>query len=259
MLLDKLTKPSLTKIHKKNKGKISDKWEKFLSVYEKTFEPIRNNKLSMLEIGIQNGGSLETWSRYFRRATSIIGCDINPKCGSLKYASAAVTVVVGDATQVSTYESIRKISPKFDIVIDDGSHVSKDIIDAFLLYFPMLTPGGIYCIEDTHTLYWEEFGGGLDNASNAKEFFKDLTDVINQEHWRTDQTIQGLITSRLGQRKIDFIAEGWVESIEFHNSLIIVRKAIQASHHKLGARLITGKLSQVDQASEKLRGKPASK
>lgn len=254
MPLDKLLKPSLMKIHKDKKGKISDKWEKYLTVYEKTFSPVRNAKLSMLEIGVQNGGSLETWSRYFYNATRILGCDINPKCADLRYENKAVTILVGDATQVGTYESIKEISQQFDIIIDDGSHVSQDIVDAFLLYFPTLTPGGIYCVEDTHTLYWEDFGGGLDNADNAKEFFKDLTDVINQEHWRTNQTIEGLITSRLGLRSIDFITEGWVESVEFHNSLIIIRKAEQASHHKLGARLISGTISQVDQSSKQLRG-----
>lgn len=256
MLLDMFSKPSLMKIHKNKLGKVSDKWEKYISVYENIFSPIRNTRLSMLEIGIQNGGSLETWSKYFHNATRIIGCDINPKCADLIYENKSVSVIIGDATKKGTYESIKNIFQQFDIIIDDGSHVSKDIIEAFLIYFPTLNPGGIYCIEDTHTLYWGDFGGGLDNADNAKEFFKDLTDVINHEHWRTDKTIEQFLTSRIGERNVDFIAEGWVESVEFHNSMIIIRKASQPSHHKLGARLISGTISQVDQGSEQLRDTP---
>ena len=37
-----------------------------------------------------------------------------------------------------------------------------------------------------------------------------------------------------------FIGEGWVESIEFRNSIITIRKSKNSGHEKLGKRIITG-------------------
>lgn len=43
--------------------------------------------------------------------------------------------------------------PGFDIIIDDGSHLNADIIAAFKNLWPVLNPGGLYCIEDVHSSY----------------------------------------------------------------------------------------------------------
>jgi hypothetical protein len=50
-----------------------------------------------------------------------------------------------------------------------------------------------------------------------------------------------------------FIKEGWVESIEFRNSMIIIRKSLDATHEKLGNRLITGNIAQVNNEVLKIR------
>lgn len=246
---------SLRKIHTNKKGKLSDKWEIFFKVYDREFNSIRHDKIKMLEIGVQNGGSLETWSKYFNKAQLIVGCDINPKCGSLTYSDKRIKVIVGDATNPKTAAQIHDLSTQYDVIIDDGSHVSKDIIDAFFHFFPRLKPGGIFCVEDTHTLYWHEFGGGLNNPDNAKEFFKDLSDIINHEHWRNEPDISQHLAHRVGGRNTDFIEAGWVDSISFYNSLIVIRKADRSGHDKLGRRLIAGDISTVDSEPASLRGK----
>ena len=51
-----------------HKGKISDKWNLYLDIYERIFCSLRNKPISLLEIGIQNGGSLEIWASYFSLA-----------------------------------------------------------------------------------------------------------------------------------------------------------------------------------------------
>jgi SAM-dependent methyltransferase len=50
-----------------------------------------------------------------------------------------------------------------------------------------------------------------------------------------------------------FLAEGWVEGIEFRNSMVVVRKAMEPSHAKLGSRVISGNEASVDQRALKLR------
>lgn len=255
MFLTRFFVKSLKKLHSRNKGKLSDKWEIFFKIYDREFQSLRHQSIKMLEIGIQNGGSLETWSKYFRNAKLIVGCDINPKCGALTYASPRIKVIVGDATTPETAARIDQLSPEYDLIIDDGSHVSKDIVNAFLHYFPRLKPGGIFCVEDTHTLYWSNFGGGLRNTENAKEFFKDLTDVINHEHWRDEPSIKEYLSNRLGAGDVGFIEEGWVESVSFYNSMIVIRKAERAGHDKLGKRMISGEVAAVDDEPAILRGR----
>jgi hypothetical protein len=104
---------SIDFIHRSKTGKGSDKWASYLDYYDNTLRPFRNDNISLLEIGVQNGGSLETWSTYFNNAKLLLGCDIDPKCGELKYNDPRVRVIVGDANATQTLLAIREISSKF--------------------------------------------------------------------------------------------------------------------------------------------------
>ena len=227
-------------IHLEKKGKASDKWESYLSYYEKIFSPLRKNNLSLLEIGIQNGGSLETYSEYFKNAKTIIGCDKKQKCSLLKYSDPKINLVIGDINTNETYQKILNISDSLDIIIDDGSHISSDIIISFLKYFPLLRKGGIYIIEDTHTLYTKQYGGGLFNQNSAINFFKLLIEVLNYEFWHNDITISNYLSTFFPKDLPKFIDEGWIESIEFRNSIITIIKSVNPGHKKLGKKIVTG-------------------
>jgi hypothetical protein len=78
-------------------GYVSDKWHTYLEVYSQVFRAYRDRPVRIMEIGVQNGGSLEIWRRYFPRAEIVVGCDINPKCADLTYDDPAIHVVTGDA------------------------------------------------------------------------------------------------------------------------------------------------------------------
>jgi len=239
--------PTIEQLHKDQTGKISDKWSSYLSVYDSCFAEYKDRPLNLLEVGVQNGGSLEVWSKYFTKAQKIIGCDINPDCVKLVYDDKRISVVVGDANAKDIFERIKGLSGSFDIIIDDGSHDSRDIIKTFLLYFPLLAPGGIFVVEDTHTLYWKSHHGGM-NKRTAMQFFKLLVDQMNYEHWRKRYSLKALFRGFysffpggfLGRKMPAFLTEGWFESIEFRNSLILVRKSAEANFEKLGKQLIVG-------------------
>ena len=224
-------------------NKSSDKWASYLHYYDSIFKNIQNkNDFRLLEIGVQNGGSLETWANYFTNGSIFVGCDINTKCSELVFSDSSIKLVVGDANNNNTYSQIKQISGNFDVVIDDGSHISEDIISSFELYFPLLNPGGIYVVEDTHALYWNDWGGGILNEKSAYNFFKKLIDVINFEHWRGDLSRLDVYFRTFYEfgKLPSFINDGWVESIEFKNSIISIKKSIAATHNKLGERLISG-------------------
>jgi len=237
---------TIENLHRGKTGKVSDKWSSYLKYYDDLLRPLQDAPVSLLEIGVQNGGSLETWSRFFRNGENFIGCDIDPNCGNLQYDDPRIKVIVGDANVIGTLQAIKSVKEELDIVIDDGSHRSIDILNSFVNYFPMVKPGGVYVIEDTHTLYQMQFGGGIMNDFSAYAFFKKLIDVIGFQFWTQDLAIATLFQTffPIGQVP-EFINSGWIESIEFRNSIITVRKSMVATHNKLGDRVLVGDSAQV--------------
>jgi len=250
---------SFEALHRSQRGKVSDKWSSYLPAYDRLFAPYRDRPVSLLEVGVQNGGSLEVWSRYFRNARTIIGCDINPRCADLRYDDPRIAVVVGDVNADQTRLEIAALSETFDLIIDDGSHRSLDVLMAFVTYFPALKPGGLFVIEDTHTLYWESYQGGILKQTTALAFFKLLADLVNYEHWQNDLGIAQLFSTFFDSAHLPaFLAEGWVEAIEFRNSMVIISKSERPSHAKLGERVISGSEAAVVPQVLELRPAPQS-
>ena len=116
----------------------------------------------LLEIGVQNGGSLEIWANFFPNSENIIGLDVHPDCENLVFQDPRIKVFVEDASEEKGAKLVRQISSNLGILIDDGSHNSRDVISSFLLFFLQLKSGGIYVIEDPQTSYCYDWGGGED-------------------------------------------------------------------------------------------------
>lgn len=232
---------SLKQLYETHQGKISDKWSIYLAEYDRIFATYRNQPIRMLEIGIQNGGSLEIWAKYFPNAEKFIGCDINPDCAKLIYDDSRISVVVGDANIDNTEVAIRALSPYFDLIIDDGSHTSSDIIKSFAKYWPHIVDGGIFVAEDLHCSYWENFNGGLFEPFSSIAFFKRLSDIISYEHWGLDKTRAELLMGFF--KRYDFNIEesilAHIHSVEFINSICIIRKK-KPIENTLGFRFIAG-------------------
>ncbi|HDR9071796.1 glycosyltransferase [Burkholderia vietnamiensis] len=237
---------TLTQLYQEHHGKVSDKWSLYLAEYDRIFEMYRNDPIDILEIGIQNGGSLEILSKYFVNAKRIIGCDVNPLCAGLKYSDSRISVVVGDANAEQTEKALAKCSDRFDIVIDDGSHTSSDIVKSFVRYFPRINDGGIFVVEDLHCSYWGEFEGGLYHPYSSISFFKELVDVVNGEHWGVDKKVDDFLRGFSTKYGSPLSGEvlSTVHSIEFVNSLCIVRKA-KAAENNLGHRVVVGEDASV--------------
>lgn len=234
--------PTLLEIHLNKIGKASDKWASYLEYYhDHAFQRFRHKEISLFECGVQNGGSLETWAQYFPLAKHIVGCDISPKCRELKFSDERINVVVGNVTSTETKHHILDTCPSYDIMIDDGSHHSADIFKSFLMYFPHLNPGGCYVVEDANTLYLNSYGGGLDTKNNALYFFINLIHLVNLEHLASDFHAPDLLRDFFGDSPIpQFLFEGWIDSIEFRNSIIVINKSHTANTNGRGDRLING-------------------
>jgi glycosyltransferase involved in cell wall biosynthesis/peptidoglycan hydrolase CwlO-like protein len=233
---------TLRQLYEQHQGKVSDKWSIYLTEYDRILSPYRDKPVRLLEIGIQNGGSLEIWGKYFALAHSIVGCDINPDCAKLVYTDPCITVVVGDANSDETEQTIAVISPNFDVIIDDGSHRSGDIIRSFVRYFPHLAHGGFFVAEDLHCSYWAGFQGGLFHPASSVAFFKRLADVVSYEHWGLPHARKDILASFSRTYDIDISEEmlSHIHSIEFINSLCVIRKSLPAEN-VLGDRFVSGK------------------
>lgn len=237
----------LAELYNLHEGKVSDKWASYLEVYESKLARFRDRPVVLLEVGIQNGGSLEIWCRYFPKAKLLVGIDINPNIGLLRYEDARIHLILGDATTETVAAELDRIAPSgFDIIIDDGSHRSSDIVKTFGLLYPRLRSGGLYLTEDLHCSYWHEWEGGLHDPYSSISFFKRLIDVMNVEHWGLQKTSSQELQEFSDRFDVEFDDEmlANIYSIEFFNSLCVIEK--RADQLKsLAPRVIVGQVEVV--------------
>jgi len=236
-----MQRTTLLELYEQHRGKVSDKWSLYLREYERLLRPLADQPIRMLEIGIQNGGSLEIWSRFFERAERIVGCDINPDCAKLRYDDPRIAVVVGDSNTDKAEIQITTESSRFDLIIDDGSHRSGDIIRAFARYFEHLNDGGLFIVEDLHCSYFQAFEGGLFDPASSLSFFKRLADLVSHEHWGLAEPRKTILASFMRKHGFDIREEllCHIHSIEFINSLCVIRKNAP-TENVIGKRFIAG-------------------
>lgn len=203
-----MTAAPLSSLFYANQGNISDKWEQYLAVYEAELKPWHGKSVSLLEIGVQNGGSMQVWAGYFGPGSQLVGIDIDDRIADLAHAPN-VELRVADGTKPDQlYAAIG--ARTFDIIIDDGSHFSSDIANSFRLLFSRLNPGGRYFVEDLHCSYWDRFGGGLRRPESAIEFLKNLVDVLHVDHLEPtahldlDVSDELMLELRMGLGKVTF-------------------------------------------------------
>jgi cephalosporin hydroxylase len=165
---------------KKLHGATDKKPINYYDVYESHFDHLRDEKISLLEIGVRWGGSLWGWRNYFEQAT-IVGLDIDPN--SMQYGNNdpynGVKLYLGDQTDSELLNKIDNEHGPFDIIIDDGGHTMDQQINTFKMLWPKLKNGGMYVIEDVHTSYWPAFGGGLGKPDTFIEYVKKLIDHLH--------------------------------------------------------------------------------
>jgi hypothetical protein len=166
----------------------TQKWVHYIPIYEKIFLEYKSkSQIKLVEYGVAKGGSLEMWKNFFPKDAEIWGVDINVEKGTGVNASDEFPKVVnGDCTNQHFLNSFFLEMGAPDIIIDDASHIMKDIKKSLLLSFPKLAPGGMYIIEDLHCAYWRKYGGGYRVKDNFFNYVRELIDDLHSEyHQRT--------------------------------------------------------------------------
>jgi len=126
--------------------------EPYVRVYEELasiFSP-----RSILELGIFQGGSYVFLDKLFKpHRMSAIEISPKPVPALLEYLSRTENRFVHFATSQCDDEKLREIvlgelADELDLVVDDASHTYEETRVSFEFLFPLLSPGGVYVIED---------------------------------------------------------------------------------------------------------------
>lgn len=118
-----------------------------------------DNISTIFEIGVKNGGSLALW--HLATSAKVFGIDINTKQVTDSVRKFAQKHPISWAEMNSTNHVavkqmiINKLGISVDMIIDDAAHTIENITDNFNNYWSIVTPGGLYVIEDWLALHPE--------------------------------------------------------------------------------------------------------
>lgn len=120
----------------------------YISYFYNELFKSKTEATNILEIGVQNGGSILLWRDFFKKAI-IDGIDIENCIQNLD--NDRINHIVADAYDMNT---LSKLSNLYDIMIDDGPHLLESIRFFAKNYVHLLKSDGIAIIEDIQQPYW---------------------------------------------------------------------------------------------------------
>jgi len=177
----------------------------YIPIYERHFGKFQNQSVTVFEIGVAKGGSLQMWKRYFGPFATIIGIDINQNCK--RYEGEQISICIGDQSDTAFLQSVIDTHGVPDIVIDDGSHQMDHVNATFDFLYNKLSKNGVYLVEDMHCSYWPKYGGGLNKEGTFIERCKCRIDHLNARYNNLDR---------------DFSKSTF--SISFYDSVVVFEK-----------------------------------
>lgn len=185
-LYDSMTR--LAAKYKSDKGVTLWPFHGYSIYYAKLFEKFRDRPINLLEIGLarrmDRGAvgitcpSLSMWLDYFPNA-QVYGFDVDDFS---KVQLPRTKIFRGDQGNTDDLLNMVGQCPKFDIIIDDGSHASYHQQLSLKTLFPHLASNGLYVIEDLH---WQnaDLEASLPAVPKTRDFLKDSSEL--------NQTIAG--------------------------------------------------------------------
>lgn len=203
-------------------GRLIHKWLHYFDIYHRHLTPYRGRRVTIVEFGVFHGGSLRMWREYFGPKARIIGVDIDERCATL--AERGIEVVIGDQADP---EFLRSLAARFgpvDVVIEDGGHTMEQQLTTFREMWPAIRDGGVYLVEDLHTSYWQEYGGGYRRPGTFIEYAKTLVDSVNAWHSRDEHSFT-----------VDDHTRS-VRGMHIYDSIIVFDKApvVKPEHRQIG-------------------------
>jgi hypothetical protein len=192
-----------------NTNRLIHKWAHYFEIYDRHFSCYRNKEIVVLEIGVFQGGSLQMWKNYFGPKAKIYGIDIDPKCK--KFEEENIEIFIGSQSDKNFLKELKQKIPPIDILIDDGGHTMNQLRTSFDELFSHVKADGIYALEDLHTCYWIDYGGGYKRIGSFIEYSKNFIDDLHAWH------------SLQSSLKVNEFTKT-MHSLHFYDSILIVEK-----------------------------------
>lgn len=166
--------------HRTDKGHSDNFGHNYVNFYQKVFEPLREKKLNILEIGVLFGDSLKLWQEFFS-FSEIYGIDnFQVRDGHQFHGFKPVEneKIIQD---LSNYERINFFdidceneilvkenfdTIKFDIIIDDASHEPQQQKNNYKLFSQFMNNDSMYICEDVRS---------YDFACELSEYIKSIS------------------------------------------------------------------------------------
>jgi len=147
----------------------------YLPFYELFLAPLRDQPITLLEIGVDRGNSLRMWKDYFQNG-KIVGMD---HLELQHLAEARIEIEVGDQNQHADLDRIAAKHGPFDVVIDDACHNPPSQVACFKHMIQYVKEGGFYILEDLVDL-----NGPFPNPE-CTDYLSNLAGQIMQ--WKMDR------------------------------------------------------------------------
>jgi len=147
--------------HEKDGGTDKDTYHSYIELYERLLAPFVDKAITLVEIGIQYGGSMLLWQDYLPKAQFVFVDNVN--CISPRILEHVdrdrTSILFQDAYNDIGAEDVDYLAQSgpsggIDFIIDDGPHTLQSQRDFLRLYLPLLNSGGVALIEDVQDTYW---------------------------------------------------------------------------------------------------------
>lgn len=163
---------------------------RYTELYHMLFHPLRERKITFLEMGLLIGGpemgasadrptqdlpSVRMWLEFFPKA-QILGLDVSDFAW---FAHDRFTFVRCDMDARENIAAAAAGMPALDVVIDDASHASHHQQYGFLELFPKLKSGGLYIIED---LRWQPEAYERKGITKTAKLFRGFAETRTFTH-----------------------------------------------------------------------------
>lgn len=160
--------PTLDELFLKHGTDKGSSGHNYSSYYEMMFAQYRAEPINLLEIGVYAGASVRAWKEYFPLA-NIFGVDLTYMP---QHNSERIFMIQADQSKIEDLHRLAEMP--YNIIIDDGSHVSADQILSFNHLFASIKPGGIYVIEDLLCAYDERWNKDANVIDAIRELVGDV-------------------------------------------------------------------------------------
>jgi len=182
------------------------KWDNYFEIYEKIFKKLETRKITIVEIGVGNGGSLFMWKSFFKENSRIIGIELNPEAKRLE--KHGFEIFIGDQTDKDFWKKFYKEVGDIDILLDDGGHKNIQQVTSVMESIDHINDSGMIIIEDTHTSFMKK--KGFKNPS--KYSFINFCNLIIESLHRRNPMVE----------KRNNIFSNKVHSVEFFDSMVVI-------------------------------------